>query len=148
MRLEVLHSGGGEMPETVICYCTVVRGRLKGTTTVYKHHVHSAMPLKPRCTLGYMRAPWQLWCPCQNCEHIIDKATEHHGMKEEARSRLTDPFRGGTWSWFSCSPQITGTPPPHAEFERKHNWLYKSAVNWCKQSLMQTESSQVSTMSE
>jgi len=24
--------------------------------------------LKP----GYIRAPWQLWCPFQNCEHITD----------------------------------------------------------------------------
>ena len=23
-------------------------------------------------TLGYIRVPWQLWCPFQNCEHIID----------------------------------------------------------------------------
>jgi len=23
-------------------------------------------------TLGYIGAPWQLWCPFQNCEHIID----------------------------------------------------------------------------
>jgi len=23
-------------------------------------------------TRGYIRAPWQLWCPFQNCEHITD----------------------------------------------------------------------------
>jgi len=25
-------------------------------------------------TLGYMRSPWQLRCPFQNCEHIIDNS--------------------------------------------------------------------------
>jgi len=27
-----------------------------------------------QCTPGCMRAPWQLWCPFQNCEHIISSA--------------------------------------------------------------------------
>ena len=71
-----------------------------------------------RCVLRGLAA-WQ--------KLSIFKATEHHGMKEEAWPSSTDPFRGGTWSCFSCLPQITGTPPPHAEFERKRN-NYSSGV--------------------
>ena len=59
--------------------CTIVRGRLKGTATVYKAHVQSPCTLRGafearvyQYTLGYIRAPWQLWCPFQNCEYIID----------------------------------------------------------------------------
>ena len=40
-----------------------------------------------RCVLRDLAA-WQ--------KLSIFKATEHHGMKEEARPRSTDPFRGGT----------------------------------------------------
>jgi len=39
-----------------------------------------------------------------------------YGASQDERGGLTDPFRGGRWSCFSCSPQITGMPPPHAEF--------------------------------
>ena len=57
----------GEVRET----CIIVRGCLKGVQTpctlsgAFEARVY-------QYTLGYIRAPWQLWCPFQNCEHIID----------------------------------------------------------------------------
>jgi len=54
--------------------CTIVRGRFKGTASVQiPCTLSGAFEAKVyQYTLGYIGAPWQLWCPFQNCEHIID----------------------------------------------------------------------------